>query len=56
MFRQPEPHEEAPAVLCVICGTGIETVAEMVVTEEGPAHVRCRPAADAKARVRMSTG
>ncbi len=35
--------EEAPAVLCVICGTGIGRVAELTVTGSEPAHVRCRP-------------
>jgi hypothetical protein len=36
---------EAAAVLCVICGTGIDTVAELALTDLGPAHRRCRPAA-----------
>ena len=56
MSRQPESHQEAPAVLCVICGTGIDTVAELDVTDDGPAHIRCRPAADAEAGLRTSTG
>ena len=56
MPRRPEPHEEAPAVLCVICGTGIETAADLNVTDDGPAHVGCRPAADARAGLRESMG
>jgi len=36
--------EEPPAVLCVICQTGIASVAELAVTDWGPAHGHCRPA------------
>jgi len=46
MSSETEPHEEAPAVLCVICGTGIQTAVDLEVTEAGPVHVRCRPEPD----------
>jgi hypothetical protein len=35
--------DEPPAVLCVICRTGIGSVAELAMTASGPAHVHCRP-------------
>jgi hypothetical protein len=36
--------DEPPAVLCVICRTGIGSVTELTMTGSEPAHVRCRPA------------
>lgn len=42
--RSPGAPDEAPAVLCVTCGTGIGSMAEMTVTGAGPTHVRCLPA------------
>jgi hypothetical protein len=35
---------EAPAVLCVICRTGIASTRELGMTASGVIHVRCRPA------------
>jgi hypothetical protein len=35
--------DEPPAVLCVICQTGIGSVAELATTDSGPTHVHCRP-------------
>jgi len=32
----------APIILCVVCGVGISSVAELVLTPPGPAHVTCR--------------
>ena len=35
--------DEPPAVLCAICRTGIGSSAELVMTDSGPTHGRCRP-------------
>jgi len=39
----PERVTEPPAVLCVVCYGGINNVAQLALTDAGPAHVGCDP-------------
>ena len=41
--RAPGLRDEAPAVLCEICQTGIGSFAELALADSGPTHVHCRP-------------
>jgi hypothetical protein len=44
LARASSVREEPPAVLCVICQTGIGSVAELAMTGSRTTHVRCSPA------------
>ena len=39
----PAFHEEPPAVVCVVCGRGIRSVADLAKTRSGLMHRGCRP-------------
>jgi len=39
--------DESPAIVCVICLTGIGSFAELAMTGSGATHLRCRPAQSA---------
>jgi hypothetical protein len=43
LARYAGAHDEPPAVLCIVCRTGIRSVTELIPTLSGPMHIRCRP-------------